>query len=197
MFASDHHWTSAGAFAAAQRWAEETGRTPPQAADFEARRVLEGMRGSLSARAPLLRDAAEDFAVLIPSDEAIAAGRQPDPHTLRLLDGAGQLQRQGLYDEAALVGPDPYLYYLGGNEATTVIETGRSEGGSLLVVRDSFANAFVPFVLPYFERVVLVDVRHGHEALHRALEDPELTELMVLYSLSQLMTEERLYQLNG
>ena len=84
----------------------------------------------------------------------------------------------------------------GGNPPVTVIDTGSPTGRSLLLVKDSFANAIVPFLLSSFERITLVDARHGSAAVRDALEQSRPSDVLVLYSLSQLLTDETLHQLN-
>ena len=41
--------------------------------------------------------------------------------------------------------------------------TGFHTGHSALVVCDSFGNAFVPYIAPYYDKVCLVDLRDSHD----------------------------------
>jgi len=46
--------------------------------------------------------------------------------------------------------------FLGGDTSVLDIRTASESGRRLLVVKDSFANCFIPFLAPHQRRVVLV-----------------------------------------
>ncbi|MDI9471250.1 MAG: DHHW family protein [Bacillota bacterium] len=195
-FASDHHWTSHGAFVTARAWLGSLGLDGLELANFAEIDISTKFRGSLEARAQRPGWPGETLTLLNPTAAAIAAGLEPDPDRLELRDPDGALLGSGLYDYGQLGGSDEYLVYLGGNPPVTVIDTGSPTGRSLLLVKDSFANAIVPFLLSSFERITLVDARHGSAAVRDALEQSRPSDVLVLYSLSQLLTDETLHQLN-
>ncbi|MDI9498281.1 MAG: DHHW family protein [Bacillota bacterium] len=195
-FASDHHWTSLGAFVTARAWLGSLGLDGPEAANFAEIDISSSFRGSLEARAQRLGYPGETLTLLKPTAAAIAAGLEPDPDRLELRDFDGALLGRGLYDYEQLGGSDEYLVYLGGNPPVTVIETGCPTGRSLLLIKDSFANSIVPFLLSNFERITLVDARHGSAVVRDALERSRPDDVLVLYSLSQLLTDETLHHLN-
>lgn len=55
---------------------------------------------------------------------------------------------------------DKYLVFLSSGDATwAVIKTGIKNGKKLLVVKDSYGNSFVPYLLPHYEEIYVVDPR--------------------------------------
>ena len=50
--------------------------------------------------------------------------------------------------------------YLGGNTSVLDIRTVSTSRDRLLVIKDSFANCFVPFLAPYYREIVVVDPRY-------------------------------------
>ena len=57
-------------------------------------------------------------------------------------------------------GSHTYLAFLGGTQGPwRRFETGVDAGRSCLVIGDSFANAFLPFLVPYYETIHATDVR--------------------------------------
>lgn len=195
-FTSDHHWTARGAFVTARAWLGSLGLDGPGPENFAETDISTSFRGSLEARAQRLGYSGETFTLLKPTAAAIAANLEPDPDRLELCDLDGRALGSGIYDYGQLGGSDEYLVYLGGNPPVTVIETGSTTGRSLLLIKDSFANAMVPFLLSNFERITLVDARHGSAVVRDALEHSRPDDVLVLYSLSQLLTDETLHHLN-
>ena len=57
-----------------------------------------------------------------------------------------------LYDRARLDGKDKYAFFMGGNQPLAVIRTGQ-EGEKLLLVRDSYADSEVPFLMTRFSEM--------------------------------------------
>ncbi len=54
-----------------------------------------------------------------------------------------------------------YYAYLGGDTRSWVqYETGFSRGRNALVIGDSYSNAFLPYLMPYYDEVNKVDIRH-------------------------------------
>ena len=64
-----------------------------------------------------------------------------------------------LYDLSALEQKDKYELFLGGNYGQCVITTGTENGKHLLLVKDSFANSFVPFLTGDYETITMIDLR--------------------------------------
>lgn len=139
---TDHHWTTMGAQAAYRRWAEVTGHAVREDALVCA---TEEFRGTLYSKV-LLPDSVYDsvyYAPEITAESVVCDGK----------DGT-------LYDGDALARKDKYELFLGGNYGQCVITTGTENGKHLLLVKDSFANAFVPFLLGDYETVTMIDLRY-------------------------------------
>jgi hypothetical protein len=55
---------------------------------------------------------------------------------------------------------DKYLIFMSTGGATwSVIKTDVHNGKKVLVMKDSFGNAWVPFLLPHYEEIYVVDAR--------------------------------------
>ena len=65
-----------------------------------------------------------------------------------------------LYDLSALEQKDKYELFLGGNYGQCVITTGIENEKHLLLVKDSFANSFVPFLTGDYETITMIDLRY-------------------------------------
>ena len=97
----------------------------------------------------------------------------------------------GLYDESFLTEKDKYSAFLGGNTPLSIVRTG-NEGGRLLIVRDSFADSFVPFLTEAYSEIHLFDARYYKLPLTQYIAENEIDEVLFLYSLPDLCTDPNL-----
>ena len=162
----DHHWTTMGAQAAYRRWAEDTGHTVREDALVCA---TEEFRGTLYSKV-LLPDSVYDsvyYAPEITAESVVCDGK----------DGT-------LYDGDALTRKDKYELFLGGNYGQCVITTGTENGKHLLLVKDSFANSFVPFLLGDYETVTMVDLRYFRGSMAELAAESD--DILVLTEITNL-----------
>ncbi len=189
-FRTDHHWTQDGARLAFLTWLEgrELGGEANVSSTFRREIVTNDFRGTTAAKANLWT---------VPSD-SIAAYRDPSLDRVKLVDKEGTLIREGIYDEAALATYDPYEFFVGENRDWLKLETG-SEGSArgrhLLLFKDSYANALVPFLCPYYETITMVDLRYLNEGMADLLERADYSEVMFLYNVVTLADENSTFKL--
>lgn len=163
---TDHHWTTMGAQAAYRRWAEVTGHTVREDALVCA---TEEFRGTLYSKV-LLPDSVYDsvyYAPEITAESVVCDGK----------DGT-------LYDGDALARKDKYELFLGGNYGQCVITTGTENGKQLLLVKDSFANSFVPFLLGDYETVTMIDLRYFRGSMAELAAESD--DILVLTEITNL-----------
>ena len=163
---TDHHWTTMGAQAAYRRWAEVTGHTVREDTLVCA---TEAFRGTLYSKV-LLPDSVYDsvyYAPEITAESVVCDGK----------DGT-------LYDRDALTRKDKYELFLGGNYGQCVITTGTENGKHLLLVKDSFANSFVPFLLGDYETVTMIDLRYFRGSMAELAAESD--DILVLTEITNL-----------
>ena len=176
-YRTDHHWTTQGAQTAYGAWCAATGHTDRS---WRLETVSTTFRGTLYSKV-LLPDSPYDTVAITP-DAAI-----------RSMDCDGAVSGS-LYDMAALEEKDHYKVFMGGNYAKVVIDTGAATGKSLLVVKDSFANSFLPFLVKDYDTITVLDLRYFREGV-QPLAD-EATDVLVLYELTNFAADKNLYKLN-
>lgn len=178
FYRTDHHWTTEGAFAAYGVWCAATGHT---VRDWALEPVSDAFRGTLYSKV-LLPDSRYDTISIAPQ----AAVSQV------VCDGA---VTDSLYRMDALAEKDQYKVFFGGNWAQVTITTGAQTGRHLLVIKDSFANCFVPFLVQEYDTVTLLDLRYFNRSLPELLSDQEITDVLVLYEMSNFAGDKNLFKL--
>lgn len=176
-YRTDHHWTTQGAQTAYGAWCAATGHTDRS---WRLETVSTTFRGTLYSKV-LLPDSPYDTVAIAP-DAAI-----------RSMDCDGAVSGS-LYDMAALEEKDHYKVFMGGNYAKVVIDTGAATGKSLLVVKDSFANSFLPFLVKDYDTITVLDLRYFREGVQPLADGA--TDVLVLYELTNFAADKNLYKLN-
>ena len=87
-----------------------------------------------------------------------------------------------LYDESFLKKRDKYAVFFGGNQPLTEIRTQAKTGRRLLVIKDSYANCFVPFAVQDMEQISMIDMRYFNERLSEYIAGNDFTDVLFLYN---------------
>ena len=181
-YRTDHHWTTAGALLGYQCYRAALGLSVPDEADFTVEEYP-GFRGTLYSKV-LDANAATDTVMMY---------RQPgDTGWSVRYDNA---DHAGCYDTAKLSQKDMYEVFFGGNWPTVTIRGGEENGRRLLVLKDSYANAFLPFAAADYEEIVAVDLRYYLGSLSELIQQEGITDLLVLYSTSSFITDPKIDRL--
>lgn len=176
-YRTDHHWTAQGAYIAYTEWCAATGH---EVKDYPLTAVSHSFRGTLYSK------------VLLP-DSTYDTVSVAEDVTIRSMDCDGTL-RESIYDLNMLQEKDHYKVYMGGNHAKTVIDTGAETGKSLLVVKDSFANSFIPYLAAEYDTVTVVDLRYCREKMQDLADG--CTDVLVLYEMTNFASDGNLFKLN-
>lgn len=97
-----------------------------------------------------------------------------------------------LYNLANLEEKDQYTVYLDGNHAIVDIKTNVENGKKLLLIKDSFAHVFVPYLANDYEEIVMVDLRYYKQPLTQLIADRQLNEVLWLYNLKNFTSDSNI-----
>ena len=152
-FRTDHHWTGLGAYYAYTAFCEQAGFTPLQISDFETRR-LENFIGTMYAQT-------KNDSSLLENPDYVDYYIFDQPYTCeRYAPGAPYTPiNWSLWGEYAQ-SPNSYSVFLHGDFPLMVVHTGIENGRKIMVVKESFGNAFAPFLINHYEEVYIVDQRY-------------------------------------
>ncbi|HBR01154.1 MAG TPA: hypothetical protein DD738_00910 [Ruminiclostridium sp.] len=150
-FRTDHHWTALGAYYAYASWMESTGRQPTALEDFETIDIGDFLGSSYTKTL--------DESLKKNPDHIIAY--KPFTGYEYLMYDNGREKKADIIDmQYANEITDKYLAFMSSGGANwSVVKTDVHNGKKIMVVKDSFGNAFVPFLLPHYEEIYVVDPR--------------------------------------
>ena len=103
-----------------------------------------------------------------------------------------QRKTASIYDSTALDQKDHYEVFFGGNFSRVDISTPNEQNKNLLLLKDSYANCFVQFLLPYYRNIIMVDPRYYYDDLDLLIESNGITDILFLYNVNTFMTDTSL-----
>lgn len=186
-YKTDHHWTTDGAFIAYQKWCEAAGMAYTDPAELEQTVLTDQFRGSLYSKI-LDAGSAYDSIWIYSKGLSDAAGCKVT---------VDEKKPGVIYDTEKLKEKDKYAFFFGGNYGQVHIETGRNSDTerNLLVIKDSFANSFVPLALEQFDNIYMVDLRYYNGDIQSSLSEHDITDVLVLYNISNFISDKNLHKL--
>lgn len=94
-----------------------------------------------------------------------------------------------LYDESKLEGKNKYQYFLNGDPAMALIE-GDGEG-EVVVFKDSFAHAYIPFLTQEYSKIHVIDSRYTNlNVLDYIRSNENISKIYYIYSLSTINSDD-------
>lgn len=177
-YKTDHHWTTSAAYLAFQRFAETTG-LDASAVTYEKLTVTNQFQGTLSAKSGCRTSLKEEVDVFLPKKNENTTQEQISS----IVEYTDEQKKTGsFYDTDSLDQRNAYEVFFGGNHGLLKIKTPTVENKRLLVLKDSYANCFLPFLAPYYREIVVVDPRYYYGDLEELMQTESINEVLYLYS---------------
>lgn len=162
FYKTDHHWTTLGAFYAYEEYMKSIGKTPLSLEDFSLV-SSENFLGTHYSKS-------KNFDV------------QPDVLSYVQTDAEIEIMGKNypVYDYEKLDTRDKYAMFLRGNNSISSIQGDGQE--KILVIKDSFANCFIPFLIPSFEKIDILDMRFFNQSVKNLIAENQYEYVLFLYN---------------
>ena len=155
-FRTDHHWTQLGAYYAYQKFCEAAGFEAIALERFQTG-VYENFVGSMYTftkgypQSETLYNNPDTLTYYLPIYET---------HAKYYADASLQngVAVSVVYTQFPESTTNKYLCYIGGDTPVCVIESA-AEGGTCIVLKESYGNAFVPFLTSHYSKIIVIDPR--------------------------------------
>ena len=170
----DHHWNLKGAYVASKLFLESQHKTIDE--NIPLVTITDDFRGTLYAKSGLLSLHGENL-------EAIEHNPKVQ---VTFEDGTIS---HSLYFPKHLSRKNCYDYYLDGNHSYVSIENlEASNNDHLLVIKDSFAHSMIPYLVPHYKNITMVDLRY----YKLPISELPYTNILVLYNMDSLCTDKNI-----
>ena len=192
-FRTDHHWTALGAYYAYVQFCTAKGITPHNLSDYEVSQ-FPGFLGSFyndGGKPDAMKNDPDTVNAYHPVS-ATASMKYGDNENSSLTGG------QVIFDESTASASLKYGTFIMGDNPFTVIENPEvSNGESCIVVKESFGNAFVPFLVDHYQTVYVVDYRYYSGSVTQLARDKGVKDVLFVNNLSAIRGSYQMGKLAG
>ena len=192
-FRTDHHWTALGAYYAYVQFCTAKGITPHNLSDYEVSQ-FPGFLGSFyndGGKPDTMKNDPDTVNAYHPVS-ATASMKYGDNENSTLTGG------QVIFDESTASASLKYGTFIMGDNPFTVIENSEvSNGESCIVVKESFGNAFVPFLVDHYQTVYVVDYRYYSGSVTQLARDKGVKDVLFVNNLSAIRGSYQMGKLAG
>lgn len=171
-FRTDHHWTALGAYYAYVKLMDLLGEEAVPLSSFSTGKIENFLGSSYKATLSYrLRTHPDTITYYQPSQEYT--------YTRYYMNGK-EISGEVVDPDYANAANGFYAVFLGGDFPWGKIETGARNGKRIAVVKDSYGNALIPFLIPHFETVYYVDPRYYNGSLTDFVREHQVTDVLFL-----------------
>ncbi len=191
-FRTDHHWTARGAYYAYVEFCKQKGIEPTPLTDYQ-RVQFDGFLGTFYDNKELNHptamkndpDYVEAFVPIGTNDAFIYDS-----------DGSKLAEYSVVSSKTGNRPGNKYLCFIGGDQPLTEIHNPQiNDGSSIVVIKESYGNAFVPFLVDSYQHVYVIDYRHWEGKLADFVVENEIDDVLFLNVVNNTSTPERLTEL--
>ena len=184
-YKTDHHWTTDGAYLGYEAFCESTGIEATNKEDFEKIIGSNDFYGSLSSKVGLFGLYKDKLNIYIPKNSNMLVNYVME-----------QKKDTSLFNSDKLKHKDKYQVFLNGNHPLIEIETDKNLDKKILVIKDSFANNFVPFLTENYGNIFLIDLRYYTESINEFMKNNDINEVLFLYNVNTFNEDDSIFNLS-
>lgn len=182
-FRTDHHWTQLGAYYGYVEFCKARGFEPVALDQFD-RADYTGYLGSFytATNSAALAANPDTVEAYIPRADVNLSFTQTDGQTVEswplIADGEQ-------YDTTS-----KYIAYCAGDQPyEEIVNNDMAEGPSIVVVKESFGNCFLPFLVNHYKNVYVVDYRSYDGTVTDLVNSTGATDVLLLNNISMTRNE--------
>ena len=170
-YKTDHHWTTKGASLAYLEYCKIKGFTPK---NYEFKKVSNDFYGTTYSKVIDNSISADSIEQIIDNDNYV-------------VNYNGTISNS-LYNEKYLSEKDKYSYFLNGNQALITITNYNpsSSDKEILIIKDSYANSFVPFIVNHYHKIHVIDPRYYKNKISDYIKNNNINNILFLYNIGTL-----------
>ena len=183
-FRTDHHWQPLGAYYAAQKFAE-CAQVPFADLSTYEKCQKEGFVGTMYGYTNYLAD-------LQKYPDTFYYYKPQNQYTIRYYDDTFQNPQDGKLFYEFASGVNTYSTILGGDVNIAEIKTDVGNGRTVVVIKNSYGNALVPFLVGSFEKIYVVDFRHVRIGMQDLFRRTGATDVLFCMAISSCYTDSHI-----
>ena len=175
-FHTDHHWTQLGAYYAYTEFCKEKGITPHKLEDFETVE-FDNFVGTFYSYS-------NQSAEIAANPDTVIAYVPNGTNDMKMTMASGETWDWNIvYDVSDYPNSEYYGTYVGGDRPFSVAHNETiTDGSAVMVIKDSYGNAFIPWLIDHYEYIYWCDYRYTSNTISQMVEDYGIQD--VIYECS-------------
>jgi len=170
-FKTDHHWTALGAYRAYEAFMLEKDEKPAALDSYERIESNSEYLGSIYGITSNKK--------LENNKDSIWYYNINEPLTYEVHDKNNEV----IHDESVFYPryfnrEGKYAVFMGGDVAFAKITTKNTDKNKIMIIKDSYANAFIPFLIPHYSEIYVADPRSCQYNIINTIEQNNIDELL-------------------
>ena len=175
-FHTDHHWTALGAYYAYTQYAAAAGLTPHTLEQFEQVEYPNFLGTYYSV---------SGITSLAANPDTVIAYKPMGTNKMKMTMADGVTYDWFVVNDVTSYGSSmKYGTFAGGDQPYSVVENPNiTNGSACLVIKDSYGNALIPYLVDHYQYLYWVDFRHYKGSIYDLVEEKNIKDVLVLQQI--------------
>ena len=175
-FHTDHHWTALGAYYAYTQYAAAAGLTPHTLEQFEKVEYPNFLGTYYSV---------SGITSLGANPDTVIAYKPMGTNKMKMTMADGVTYDWFVVNDVTSYGSSmKYGTFAGGDQPYSVVENPNiTDGSACLVIKDSYGNALIPYLVDHYQYLYWVDFRHYKGSIYDLVEGKNIKDVLVLQQI--------------
>lgn len=186
-FRTDHHWTALGAYYAYCEFVKSMGLEPNTLDSYECINMGQ-FNGSFCSQTGV--------ASLKNNPDNVVAYKPISTNSMKFLKKGAMINYNIITDVSDWNKSSKYSAFIGGdNPYSQIHNPERTDGSSCVVIKESFGNAFVPFIADHFQDIYVIDYRYYSGTISDLVKEKDIGTVLLLNNVAATSTDARINEL--
>lgn len=190
-FRTDHHWTQLAAYYIYQNFCEAKGIESHDLSYFKETMTFEPFLGTFYS--------SFHNAEMAANPDSVLAYVPNGTNKMTFWDTNGtEYEWDVITDVSSWSEDSGYACYIGGDRPLSIIENPQiTDGSSCLVLKESYGNCFVPFLVDHYQTVYVIDCRYANVNVTDFVKEHGVQDLIVINNITIIGSESVSSTING
>lgn len=176
-FRTDHHWTQLGAYYAYAAFCQAKGIEANPVTAYE-KKVVKDFLGTIYVDSDQNKNLKKDDVELY---YPVSKGLK-----MQYKNSENKIMNGSVIADSSNYGiSGKYLAFINGdNPYSLITNKDKHDGSSCIVVKESFGNAFIPFLADHYEKIYVIDYRYWAGKLSEFVKQKRAKEVIIINNIS-------------
>lgn len=178
----DHHWSPEGAYQAYLEFCKQRNITPIK--NLEKIILSDNFKGTIYSKILDRKIIGEDFYYYNINPNVDVYYKNTNKKT------------NSLYNYEKLKEKDKYSYFLDGNHPIIEITNNDLSEGSIVIIKDSYANSLIPFLVNHYKKIHVIDPRFYKGSISSYINEKNIDEVLFIYNMNTIDSDSGIFSIN-